>query len=95
MENCDAPEKIIFMKKYFDEYMKVRPYFSEDFYPLRQFSSTTDSWCAMQFDRPSHNDGIVEVFKRENSPYNTAQFTFKWRIENHYCRETKSKNLFL
>lgn len=74
---CDTPEKIEFLKKYTEEYLKVRPYFSEDFYPLTQWSDKTDSWCAMQFDRPSESDGILQVFRRENSPYETAVFNLK------------------
>lgn len=31
----------------------------------------------MQFDRPSSGDGIIEVFRRENSPYETAIFELK------------------
>lgn len=71
---CDTDEKTKFVKKYTKEYLKVRPYFSEDFYPLTSAGDTRDAWCAAQFDRPSKNDGIVEVFRREDSPYETARF---------------------
>ncbi len=74
---CDSKEKIEFIKKYTNEYLKVRPYFSEDFYSLTQVSSELDVWCAMQFDRPSRKDGIIEVFRREKSPYETAIFELK------------------
>jgi len=72
---CDTKDKIDFIKKYTEEYIKVRPYFSEDFYPLTDFSDKLDTWCAVQFDRPSEKDGIVQIFRRENSPYETATFT--------------------
>ena len=36
-----------------------------------------DVWCAMQFNRPDKNDGIIEVFRRENSPYETACFMLR------------------
>lgn len=65
-------EKIKFIKKFAEEYKRVRPYFSENFYPLTEFSLNNDVWCASQFDRPTENDGIVQVFRRENSPYETA-----------------------
>ncbi len=71
---CDTQEKVDFIKKYTTEYLRVRPYFSEDFYPLTEFSDKKDVWCATQFDRPSMNDGIVQVFKREKSPYDVATF---------------------
>lgn len=56
---------------------RLRPYFSEDFYPLTEVSDNLDVWCAMQFDRPSSGDGIIEVFRREHSPYETAIFELK------------------
>lgn len=74
---CDTAEKVKFIKKYGNEYLKVRPYFSEDFYPLTEVSDRLDVWCAMQFNRPLQGDGIVEVFRREHSPYETAVFDLK------------------
>jgi len=65
----DDPEKLAWLKKMCEEYLMVRPYFCEDFYPLTQVSDCTDIWCASQFDRLSQNDGIVQIFRRENSPY--------------------------
>lgn len=70
----DDPETLSWLKKYLEEYLKVRPYMSEDFYPLTEVSDRTDVWCAAQFDRPSQNDGVVQIFRRENSPYETARF---------------------
>ncbi|MDY3929608.1 MAG: alpha-galactosidase [Clostridia bacterium] len=74
---CKKCEHIEFIKKYTEEYLKVRPYFSEDFYSLTEVSDKLDIWCAMQFNRPSDNDGIIQVFRRENSPYETAIFTLR------------------
>lgn len=77
-ENAEkTKEKIAFVKKYTEEYLRLRPYFSEDFYPLTEFSDKSDTWCAVQFDRPSENDGIIQVFKRPNSPYGTATFSLR------------------
>ena len=79
---CDTEEKIEFLRKYIEEYIKVRPYFSEDYYPLTEFSDKSDTWCAVQFDRPSQKDGIVQIFKREKSPYQTASFMLGGIDEN-------------
>ena len=32
---------------------------------------------AMQFHCPTRGDGIVQIFRRENSPYETARFKLK------------------
>lgn len=74
---CDTDEKVDFLKKYTEEYLKVRPYFSEDFYPLTEMSEKLDVWCAMQFNRSEEGDGIIEVFRRENAPYETARFMLR------------------
>ncbi len=70
----DDPQKMVWLKKQLEEYLKVRPFMKEDFYPLTEVSDRTDVWCAAQFDRPLQNDGVVQIFRRENSPYETARF---------------------
>lgn len=74
---CDTAERVEFIKKYTEEYLKVRTFFSEDFYPLTEVSEKLDVWCVIQFNRPEQNDGILEVFRRENAPYETACFMLR------------------
>ncbi len=62
------------IKKYCEEYLRVRPYYSEDIYPLTQPSEATDIWSAVQFDRPAQHDGILQIFRREASPYDHAVY---------------------
>lgn len=69
------PQRIQWLQTYLSEYLRVRPYFSEDFYPLTEVSDRTDAWSAAQFDRPEENDGIIQIFRRENSPFDTAYLT--------------------
>lgn len=68
----DTKEKADFARRFTNEYLKVRPYFSEDFYPLTEMTDKSDVWCAAQFDRPSEKDGMIQIFRRENSPYPKA-----------------------
>ncbi len=70
----DDPEKLAFLRRAFNEYLKARPFFSEDFYPLTEISNKTDVWCASQFDRPEGKDGMLQVFRREKAPYVSASF---------------------
>ncbi len=67
-------EPFRFIKEMLQEYLKVRPFMSEDFYPLTEVSDRRDIWCAAQFDRPENNDGILQIFRRDHSPYETALF---------------------
>lgn len=75
-------ERIGFLKKYVAEAKKVRPYFSEDFYPLTEVSDAPDVWCANQFHRPNENDGMIQVFRREKAPYETARFQMRGLNKN-------------
>ena len=70
----DAGEVCVFLTKYLNEYKRLRPYFSEDFYPLTKASEELDVWSAMQFHRPAEGDGIVQIFRREEAPYDSATF---------------------
>lgn len=70
----DAPEKMAWLKERLHEYLKVRPFMEEDFYPLTQITDCTDAWCAAQFDRSTHKDGMVQIFRREKSPFAEAIF---------------------
>lgn len=82
------PEEIEFVKKYCEEYLKVRPYFYEDFYPLTQMTDSTDVWSGAQFHRPSQNDGVIQLFRREDAPYETARFDLRAIDENAVYRFT-------
>ena len=67
-------EEIRNIRKFTEEYLRVRPYFGEDMYPLTIPSDATDVWSAVQFDRPSEKDGIIQVFRREHSSYEKASY---------------------
>ena len=45
-----------------------------DFYPLTPWTRDNALWLAWQFDRPEAGEGLVQVFRRENSPYESARF---------------------
>lgn len=68
-------EKFQWIKKYGEEYLRARPCFSGDFYPLTKPSSARDLWSAVQFDLPEESRGIVQVFRRSEAPYTDACFT--------------------
>lgn len=70
----DDPDKMKWLKKHLNEYLKVRPYFTEDLYYLTEPSERTDMWSAVQFDRPEQHDGVIQVFRREDSPFESASF---------------------
>jgi len=61
-------------KKLVDEQRLIAPLFFGDFYPLTPYTLSEDQWMAWQFDRPDLGEGVVQVFRRESSPYESARF---------------------
>ncbi len=69
-----SDEACAWMKSIFEEYRRVRPYFSCDFYPLTKATASKDVWCAWEYFRPEDNTGIIQVFRRAQSDYIEASF---------------------
>ena len=51
----------------FAEYLRVRPYLTEDFYSVASDAVVDDVWCCHQYDRPEAGDGILLCFRRPQS----------------------------
>jgi alpha-galactosidase len=45
-----------------------------DYYPLTSYSYEDDVWMAWQFDRPEAGKGVVQAFRRAQSPFESARF---------------------
>jgi alpha-galactosidase len=48
-----------------------------DFYPLAPCIRRNDVWAAWQFDRPDLERGVVQAFRRAESPYESARFRLR------------------
>ncbi len=48
-----------------------------DYYPLTPYSLADDCWMAWQFDRPEQGDGVVQVFRRMESVYESARLRLR------------------
>jgi alpha-galactosidase len=48
-----------------------------DYYPLTRWSAEPDVWMAWQFDRPEQGSGVIQVFRRPQSLYETARFKLR------------------
>lgn len=62
------------LKRLVEEHLRIAPYFLGDFYPLTPYTLAEDQWMAWQFDRPDLGEGVVQVFRRQDSPYESARF---------------------
>ncbi len=57
------------IRRVLGQWRKFAPCFLGDYYPLTDYSVARDSWIAWQFDRPDLGAGMVQAFRREESPY--------------------------
>ena len=64
-------------RKRLEESRLIRPLFYGDFYPLTQYDTAADVWCAYQLNRPDLRQGAVLVFRRKASPYLSARFRLR------------------
>lgn len=59
------------------QFKQVAKYYLGDYYPLTGYSLESDVWMAWQFDCPEIGEGMVQVFRRENSPAEAARFPLR------------------
>lgn len=61
------------MQRCFKEFMDLRPYYYEDYFPLifHEDMTTDDIWLAYQLYRPADDTGIIVAFRRELCPDET------------------------
>lgn len=64
-------------RRLIEQFKQVSKYYFGDYYPLTSYSLENDVWMAWQFDCPEIGEGMVQVFRRENSPRETARFTLR------------------
>ncbi len=64
------------LRKLCEEWRKVvaTEYFYGDYYPLTKFNRAEDLWIGWQFHRPDTGVGIVQAFRRKDSPFESARF---------------------
>ncbi len=60
-------------KELADTYRSVRHLLSGDWYPLTDYNRNTDKWLGSQYHRPDLDEGMILVFRRENSSYLTKR----------------------
>ncbi len=61
------------MRRQLSDWQRYAPNFMGDYYPLTPYSTDSGVWMAWQFDRPEAGEGMVQVFRREGSIYDSAR----------------------
>jgi alpha-galactosidase len=56
------------------EWRSIADYYYGDYYPLTAYSTESTAWMAWQFHRPGQGEGVVQAFRRPDSPFESARF---------------------
>jgi alpha-galactosidase len=59
------------------QWRQIAPYYYGDFYPLTPYTTENSAWVAWQFNRPGSSDGVVQAFRRSESPTEKARFKLR------------------
>ena len=70
----DHPDPVAELRRLVDQWRQVAPYYYGDYYPLTSYSQADDAWMAWQFHRPEAGEGMVQAFRRADSPFEAARF---------------------
>ena len=65
------------VRKMIDELKSLRPLTLGDYYPLAEINTSHQFWSISQYDRPDLGQGYVLAFRREQSPFPSAQIALR------------------
>ena len=65
------------LRRLIRQWRQISHFYCGDFYPLTSYSRDNTVWMAWQFDRPESGEGVIQVFRRAQSPYESARFRLR------------------
>ena len=69
--NYRNPKAVAALREHLDSYLKIRPLYTGDYYPLTPHSLDTASWIAWQFHRADLGESVVQAFRRPDASSET------------------------
>jgi len=65
------------MRKLLGDWRATSACYYGDFYPLTPYTQDESQWIGWQFNVPETGEGVVQVFRRGQSPYEAARFLLR------------------
>jgi alpha-galactosidase len=62
------------LKKLIAQWRQVAGNYNGDYYPLTPYNLDLTAWIGWQFDLPEKGEGMVQAFRRPDSPFEAARF---------------------
>lgn len=69
--NYRNPKAVAALRKHLEIYLKVRPIYTGDYYPLTSHTLDKTSWIAWQFHRADLGESLVQAFRRPEAANET------------------------
>ena len=60
-----------------NEFRRAQPFFAGDYYPLLRCHDNAEDWWACQWNLPENGEAMLLVFRREDSPFVSAEIPLK------------------
>jgi alpha-galactosidase len=65
------------IRRVMGQWRDIAEYFYGDYYPLTHYSLEKDVWIGWQFHSPEKDAGMIQVFRRSESIYESARFKLR------------------
>lgn len=65
------------LRRLIAQWQEAAPNYAGDYYPLTPYSLEQDAWIGWQFHRPETGEGMVQLFRREQSIYRAADIVLR------------------
>ncbi len=65
------------LRRLVGQWRQISANYYGDFYPLTPWSRENHVWIAWQFDRPEAGEGMIQVFRRDQSVYESARLKLR------------------
>ncbi len=76
------------LRRLVGQWRRLSEFYYGDFYPLSAYSLDNTAWIAWQFDCPERGEGVVQAFRRAESPYELARFKLRGLVPEVRYRVT-------
>ena len=75
--NFRDPRSVAALRQHLDRYLKVRPLFTKDYYPLTPWNDDPTRLLAFQFHDPVSGKGLVQLFRTAKSDGDNVQLLLR------------------
>ena len=65
------------LQRLIGQWRSIAPLYYGDFWPLTPYNTEPTAWLAWQFDDPAEGQGMIQAFRRAESPFETARFPLR------------------